>query len=380
MRNKDMEHHSRRRDGRPWLDDVAQARLVATIKNNPDAAEAEHAREELLRAHGPLIRRVARAHTRDGLYHDLVNAGITGYLAALATFEPGRGALWAYARRWVHGGIADEAWRQTAAAFSIPEDARQPLRALLALDQENGAVVADDAAAEALGLTLHRVRELRRLMRSRRVGMETPIQDQSYDGDSSRARTVGENIADGNRRQLTSKMFDSPGVGLSREEDLVNRLAALLAFEERGHAERNIRVVVSHLRDVQVAHALDTAPDRGDLPLILTNRRAKLLTDYIFTGETDAEGNTLVATVVYDQPPVPPEQTQIDRETLQQDSRTAGRVEKADSRIAFWWDWPYPREVPAIAKALGITERAVYKIIAKYDRALAQLRAEEEES
>jgi DNA-directed RNA polymerase specialized sigma subunit len=359
------------------LDDVAQRQHVATIKNHPDSPEAARARKELLRAHGPLIRRAARAYGhRDGVYRELVGAGVAGYLSALATFEPGRGALWAYAKPWVHGTIVDEAWRQTAAAFGIPEDARQPLCRLLALDRENGTVVDDDLAAERLGLTVHRVRELRRLMRSHRVGLETPILDQSHDG-GNKPRTVGENVADG--QQLTSKMFDSQWKTLLHESSVDDRVVALVqAFDwDTPIHERNVRIVVSHYRDVEVAMLLDGLDERAHLLPILTNRRAKLLTDYIFTGLTDAEGNTMTATVVYDQPPVSPEQAQIDRETLQA-SRT-GRVEKADSRIAFWWDWPFPREVPAIAKALGTTERAVYKIIAKYDHALAEIRAEEDE-
>jgi RNA polymerase sigma factor (sigma-70 family) len=363
------------------LDNAAQARHVVTINYGPDSPEAAHAREELLRAHTPLIRRIARAHAhRDGVYHDLVNAGISGYLTALATFDPARGVLWAYARPRVLGAIADEAWRQTAAAFSIPEDARQPLRDLLRLDRENGAVVGDDTAAERLGLTLPRVEELRRLMRSHRVGLETPIQDHSEDPDSSSARSIGENIADGGRHQFTSKMFDSPWKKLLHEDKVVDRVAALVrAFDwDTPIHERNIRIVVSHRRDVEAAMLLDGRDERRHLPPILTNRREKLLTDYIFTGETNEQSDTLVMTVVYDTPPVPPEQAQINRETLRGDSKTAGRVEMADSRIAIWWDWPFPREVPAIAKAVGISERGVYKIIARYNHALAEIRAEEE--
>lgn len=84
----------------------------------------------------------------------------------------------------------------------------------------------------------------------------------------------------------------------------------------------------------------------------------------------------LVVTVVHAGFPKP--EHAGDRETLRQDSKTVGRVEAADPRVAIYYDWPFPQAVYDIAEALSITERAVYKIIARFNRELAAIRAEQE--
>ena len=62
------------------MDTTEELELVTIIKNAPDSAEAEHARERLREAHRPFVRKIAKGHcrTRRQNLDDLENAGWRG--------------------------------------------------------------------------------------------------------------------------------------------------------------------------------------------------------------------------------------------------------------------------------------------------------------
>ena len=397
------------------LDDAAQARHVATIKNHPDSAEAAQAREELLRAHKPLIRKLAlRFAWRDGWLPDLVGAGTAGYLEAVPLFNAKRGALWPYVKRNVVGALHDTAWRLGADAMDVPNDdkLRADLLRLRRLDPrhelDNGQV------AEALGVTPERVVELRRL--ARRAGrLESPIGDGSFNGDS-KPRTLGEAIPDEQRLPNWSRSFETQAAALGKGEELGRWVGALYrAWNEDEIGERNRRIVLSHYRAALIAMELDAARDHLQLAgvPILTNRRFWNETDYGYpdghvttvrraetpelAADLDADPDLVIP--VLDGHPGLVAQRADDRAVVEQitpqrptfvilptfavmSAPTPGKVQTspAHTRLCVAWDWPFPQAVPDIAKALGVTERAIYKIIARFNRELAAIRAEEEQS
>jgi RNA polymerase sigma-B factor len=71
------------------------------------AAAADGSRERLIEQYLPLVRAVAREHTRDGVdVDDLEQVGSIGLIKAVDRFDPGRGVdLAAYARPTVEGEI-----------------------------------------------------------------------------------------------------------------------------------------------------------------------------------------------------------------------------------------------------------------------------------
>jgi RNA polymerase sigma-B factor len=71
------------------------------------AAAADGSRERLIEQYLPLVRAVAREHTRDGVdLDDLEQVGSIGLIKAVDRFDPGRGVdLAAYARPTVEGEI-----------------------------------------------------------------------------------------------------------------------------------------------------------------------------------------------------------------------------------------------------------------------------------
>lgn len=360
------------------LDDTAQARHVATIKEHPDSPEAERAREELLRAHKPLIRRVASRYVwRAGQYHDL----IAGYLQAVSRCDPRRGPVWPYAKRDVLGAIQDEAYHLNAGAVAVPEAAGADLLRLRRLDPGNK--MEDTEVAAKLGLTVDRVVELRGLAR-RSARLESSIGGGSYNG-GDKPKTLGENVPEEQRFVGHSKMFESRDAAMGKGVELGRWVTALYsAFGEDEIGERNRRIVLSHYRATLIALELDAARDRLQLAggPILKNRRVWTETFYRFPTDADAEriggaGAALVVRVVYDGVPGE-DQAHADRETLRRDGGDVQRVDIADSRVCAAYDWPFPQQIDKIAEALGVTERAIYKVIGKFNRELAAIRAEEE--
>jgi len=384
---------------REYLDGAAQVRHATTIKEHPDSPEAAHAREELLRAHRPLIRKLASRYIwRAGQYRDLVDAGVAGYFQAVYTFDSTRGALWPYARRNVLGAVQDEAYFLNAGAVAVPESARADLLRLRRLDPGN--VLDDAVVAQDMHVSVERVRELRML--SRRSGwLESPI-----GGDKS--KTVGENIPDEQRFPGYSKMFESQYAALGRRtaqtDEVARWITALYtAFAEDEIGERNRRIVLSHLQEspfAVVAAMLLGYLDGG--------HEVRVMTDYRFPVDASSEkigGPGAAAAVVSavtkgwpvdgkaqaDRAHTDRElkrawmrawlKSQTPRPTLSaiKEAWKKTQIVAATPRIGISFDWPSPQAAPDIARALGVTERAIYKVIGKFNRALAEIRAEEED-
>jgi hypothetical protein len=412
----DEPNYRHRRDGGRWLDEAAQAAAVAIIKNHPDSAEASRARDELLGAHRPLIRKHAlRFAWGDGWLRELISAGIAGYLEAVPKFDPARGPLWPYVKRNVIGAIQDEVWLLGCGAVGVPEDVRADLRRLKRLDPQN--TMEDSQVAESLGVAAERVVELRSLVRPS-ARLESPIASNSYKGDS-KPRTLGENIPDGQRFPGWSRLFETPFARMAKDEELARWVGALYrAFDENEIGERNRRVVLSYYRATLVAMQLDECRETLELKPanagpILTNRRVWDDTYFKYpdghitvirhaaTAEIAADLNAEpdIVMPLNDQHPGLVAQRQADLAYLQRaakppdwvllprgyigkplvDKNAERNVSIAHTRLCAAYDWPFPQAVSDIALALGVTERAIYKVIARFNHALADIHAEDEE-
>jgi RNA polymerase sigma factor (sigma-70 family) len=153
------------------------------------------ARDRLIAALFPLIRKVARSYSRASVVEEaeLTQAGVVGVLRALERFDPDLGIpFWGYASWWVRQAMQQLVSELTGAVVLSDRAVRQLARIKQAHRehlQTHGAEPTPAQLCAATGLSRDQVDNLMAAQRRPR-GLEEPVAD---DGDP---RTFGDTLAD----------------------------------------------------------------------------------------------------------------------------------------------------------------------------------------
>jgi RNA polymerase sigma factor (sigma-70 family) len=307
--------------------------LTKQFQKDPNDTEA---RDALVLAYTPLVKKIARRYARHpGDRDDLRQAGMIGLLKALPKYDPTRCTLGAYARKAVLGAVQDAAFEMYAYAVTVPERQR------------------GDADLHALN--------------GRTCRLDDPV---GYDKDG-RPRSLRDVLAD--------KILP-PDVEAERSEYYDRQYAASLAREERRLAvlktlpPRDQKIVLSRYRWTRLAITLGHV-DRGTETL--TER----------TTFFDKDGNYQVVTRPWP-PPRRPFRTltervaQARRENPGATEREIAKVVAEDPAlvprlrgipgpvgtvISATYTWPLPSTVAGIAKKLGLSRQAIYDVLNNFE-------------
>ncbi len=158
----------------------AQLQQAYTSAAPPERADDAALLEERLRAHLPLVRRVARRLLVHKPPHidaeELIGWGMEGLLHALQRFDPTkRVAFEAYARLRIRGAILDRLRATDFMARRLRLKAKRLERAYHTLEVRLGRPATEEEVAAELGIELEALREmLVQLGRSGAVSLEDP--------------------------------------------------------------------------------------------------------------------------------------------------------------------------------------------------------------
>jgi len=156
-------------------------------------AEGERAKDLFIRANLRLVVSIARRYVRSGMpMLDLIQEGNTGLVRAVEKFDYKRGLKFStYATWWIRQAIS-RAIAQQERTVRLPvhlvEDVNRMRNVIRQLTRESGAEPQPEQVAEALGVSVERVNELKRWSQDT-VSLDTPVGD---DGDTN----LGDLVAD----------------------------------------------------------------------------------------------------------------------------------------------------------------------------------------
>lgn len=218
--------------------DGAEALVTKYLKTGE-----QHLLDEILRAHTPLVERVARRYAGLEMFEDLVQVGFIGLLNALTMFEPDKGVKFStYATHLVVGAIKHHL-RDRSRIIREPawlQEARHRVRkAHATLVQELGREPNDDeliAKAEITPETLSEIRATEELFKVASINA-------TYDDDDEDAETPG--FSDEGRTQLTMEERLVLEEIMSGLRDLEREVLYLFHVEALNQTEVAVRLGIS---------------------------------------------------------------------------------------------------------------------------------------
>ena len=182
-------------------------------------AEGERAKDLFIRANLRLVVSIARRYVRSGMpMLDLIQEGNTGLVRAVEKFDYERGYKFStYATWWIRQAIS-RAIAQQERTVRLPvhlvEDVNRMRNVIRQLTRERGAEPQPEQIAEALGVSVERVNELKRWSQDT-VSLDTPVGD---DGDTN----LGDLVADSDEPSPEDVVLS--GLERQRIESLLNHL------------------------------------------------------------------------------------------------------------------------------------------------------------
>jgi RNA polymerase sigma factor (sigma-70 family) len=194
-------------------DGVAPAELERLV------AEGERAKDLFIRANLRLVVSIARRYVRSGMpMLDLIQEGNTGLVRAVEKFDYERGYKFStYATWWIRQAIS-RAIAQQERTVRLPvhlvEDVNRMRNVIRQLTREMGADPQPEQVADALGVSVERVNELKRWSQDT-VSLDTPVGD---DGDTN----LGDLVADSDEPSPEDVVLS--GLERQRIESLLNHL------------------------------------------------------------------------------------------------------------------------------------------------------------
>ncbi|MGH3682275.1 MAG: sigma-70 family RNA polymerase sigma factor [Natronosporangium sp.] len=181
--------------------------------------EGERAKDLFIRANLRLVVSIARRYVRSGMpMLDLIQEGNTGLVRAVEKFDYERGFKFStYATWWIRQAIS-RAIAQQERTVRLPvhlvEDVNRMRNVIRQLTRELGAEPTPEAVADALGVSVERVNELKRWSQDT-VSLDTPVGD---DGDTN----LGDLVADSDEPSPEEVVLS--GLERQRIEGLLNHL------------------------------------------------------------------------------------------------------------------------------------------------------------
>jgi RNA polymerase sigma factor (sigma-70 family) len=182
-------------------------------------AEGERAKDLFIRANLRLVVSIARRYVRSGMpMLDLIQEGNTGLVRAVEKFDYERGYKFStYATWWIRQAIS-RAIAQQERTVRLPvhlvEDVNRMRNVIRQLTREMGADPQPEQVADALGVSVERVNELKRWSQDT-VSLDTPVGD---DGDTN----LGDLVADSDEPSPEEVVLS--GLERQRIESLLNHL------------------------------------------------------------------------------------------------------------------------------------------------------------
>lgn len=182
-------------------------------------AEGERAKDLFIRANLRLVVSIARRYVRSGMpMLDLIQEGNTGLVRAVEKFDYERGYKFStYATWWIRQAIS-RAIAQQERTVRLPvhlvEDVNRMRNVIRQLTREFGADPQPEQVADALGVSVERVNELKRWSQDT-VSLDTPVGD---DGDTN----LGDLVADSDEPSPEDVVLS--GLERQRIESLLNHL------------------------------------------------------------------------------------------------------------------------------------------------------------
>jgi RNA polymerase sigma factor (sigma-70 family) len=182
-------------------------------------AEGERAKDLFIRANLRLVVSIARRYVRSGMpMLDLIQEGNTGLVRAVEKFDYVRGFKFStYATWWIRQAIS-RAIAQQERTVRLPvhlvEDVNRMRNVIRQLTREMGADPQPEQVADALGVSVDRVNELKRWSQDT-VSLDTPVGD---DGDTN----LGDLVADSDEPSPEDVVLS--GLERQRIESLLNHL------------------------------------------------------------------------------------------------------------------------------------------------------------
>ena len=192
---------------------VTQAELQQLV------ADGERAKDLFIRANLRLVVSIARRYVRSGMpMLDLIQEGNTGLVRAVEKFDYERGYKFStYATWWIRQAIS-RAIAQQERTVRLPvhlvEDVNRMRNVIRQLTRELGADPQPEQVADALGVSVERVNELKRWSQDT-VSLDTPVGD---DGDTN----LGDLVADADEPSPEDVVMS--GLERQRIESLLNHL------------------------------------------------------------------------------------------------------------------------------------------------------------
>jgi RNA polymerase sigma factor (sigma-70 family) len=181
--------------------------------------EGERAKDLFIRANLRLVVSIARRYVRSGMpMLDLIQEGNTGLVRAVEKFDYERGYKFStYATWWIRQAIS-RAIAQQERTVRLPvhlvEDVNRMRNVIRQLTREMGAEPQPEQVADALGVSVERVNELKRWSQDT-VSLDTPVGD---DGDTN----LGDLVADSDEPSPEDVVLS--GLERQRIESLLNHL------------------------------------------------------------------------------------------------------------------------------------------------------------
>jgi RNA polymerase sigma factor (sigma-70 family) len=182
-------------------------------------AEGDRAKDLFIRANLRLVVSIARRYVRSGMpMLDLIQEGNTGLVRAVEKFDYERGYKFStYATWWIRQAIS-RAIAQQERTVRLPvhlvEDVNRMRNVIRQLTREMGADPQPEQVADALGVSVERVNELKRWSQDT-VSLDTPVGD---DGDTN----LGDLVADSDEPSPEDVVLS--GLERQRIESLLNHL------------------------------------------------------------------------------------------------------------------------------------------------------------
>jgi len=181
--------------------------------------EGDRAKDLFIRANLRLVVSIARRYVRSGMpMLDLIQEGNTGLVRAVEKFDYERGYKFStYATWWIRQAIS-RAIAQQERTVRLPvhlvEDVNRMRNVIRQLTREMGADPQPEQIADALGVSVERVNELKRWSQDT-VSLDTPVGD---DGDTN----LGDLVADSDEPSPEDVVLS--GLERQRIEGLLNHL------------------------------------------------------------------------------------------------------------------------------------------------------------
>jgi RNA polymerase sigma factor (sigma-70 family) len=181
--------------------------------------EGDRAKDLFIRANLRLVVSIARRYVRSGMpMLDLIQEGNTGLVRAVEKFDYERGYKFStYATWWIRQAIS-RAIAQQERTVRLPvhlvEDVNRMRNVIRQLTREMGAEPQPEQVADALGVSVERVNELKRWSQDT-VSLDTPVGD---DGDTN----LGDLVADSDEPSPEDVVLS--GLERQRIESLLNHL------------------------------------------------------------------------------------------------------------------------------------------------------------